>query len=471
MRSKHILIIWLGLCLCLSPLTAFAQGDAPGYANFCPDFPVGGRPSRLVGGMPARVSDQVPSMNVREDALITARVVAQLAAGTVVWTTSAPACNDGYIWWQVAFKRNGTTEFGWAAEATATTYLLEPLTPEMNGLVQQPTFSAQSLGLITEVGAINDLGGVRDINWSPDDQQFAVSTVGATWIYDIANLSLPPKRLKSNGVQTHDITRSDFNPDGSLIALYGPTLEVWRVNPGQPEFIQTARVANILSGKLAASDLSTDWSYYASSPGDEITIWEAGTAEPIRVLSGHSLVGSLLFSPDTRTLVSGGAGGMMVSDTTLRFWDVETGEQRAVVDGFMGMPKLVFTPDSETLIAQLSVEGPGGFTPGLYPINVETGALGAPFELPPGGQMVDFTLSGDGRLLAIATINYDDASAGLNTILTFFDMEKQKPVNSYAVAGEITRLAFNNTGSTLALVQGQVFPSPVNPIIFLGVNG
>ncbi|MFF7158023.1 hypothetical protein [Streptomyces sp. NPDC008139] len=77
----------------------------------------------------------------------------------------------------------------------------------------------------------------------------------------------------------------------------------------------------------------------------KVRIRDAATGRVRVVLSGHAgQVGALAFSPDGRTLATGG------DDRTVRIWDVATGRVRAVLSGHTGTVRaLAFSPDGRTL--------------------------------------------------------------------------------------------------------------------------
>ncbi|MFJ1581984.1 hypothetical protein ACIOC1_01495 [Streptomyces sp. NPDC088197] len=77
----------------------------------------------------------------------------------------------------------------------------------------------------------------------------------------------------------------------------------------------------------------------------KVRIRDAATGRVRAVLSGHAgQVGALAFSPDGRTLATGG------DDRTVRIWDVATGRARAVLSGHTGTVRaLAFSPDGRTL--------------------------------------------------------------------------------------------------------------------------
>src|SRR4051794_17376284 len=78
-------------------------------------------------------------------------------------------------------------------------------------------------------------------------------------------------------------------------------------------------------------------------------------------LRGHTaMVYCVAFSPDGKTLVSGGG------DNTIRFWDVASGKQRATVKKVAeyGVDSVAFSPDGRTLAV-----GSGGSGVKIYDVH------------------------------------------------------------------------------------------------------
>lgn len=162
---------------------------------------------------------------------------------------------------------------------------------------------------------------------SPDGRTFATADAGGhLTIWDASTLQpLHPMLQNSDAV----LVSGTYSPDGRLLALGGfdGAVTVWDVASGrlvasrpQAHDGWVLSLAFSPDGKLLASGASDAsihwWDVSGVGGGTETTLPAAGKAS-----NGHTnWVTSLLFTPDGKTLISGGA------DPAIRFWDAASHE-------------------------------------------------------------------------------------------------------------------------------------------------
>jgi WD40 repeat protein/serine/threonine protein kinase len=149
------------------------------------------------------------------------------------------------------------------------------------------------------------------------------------------------------------VTCLALSPDGQRLATGSSdkTLKVWDMKTGR-ELVPLRRE---LDGTVDCVVFSPDDQRLAAAinhpklreeagPG-EIKLWDVRTGRELHCLRGHSkLVGSIAFSPDSKSLASASA------DKTLKLWDTATGQEIRTFGGYSREVRCVaFHPDGQRL--------------------------------------------------------------------------------------------------------------------------
>ncbi len=138
----------------------------------------------------------------------------------------------------------------------------------------------------------------------------------------------------------------------ATIGSYYPDLFVWNLVTGEYEFTECA------DKEIRLARFSPDGKLLAIVMDNEIVLRDVKTGNQIGTLTGHEYrVRSIAFSPDSKTLASGGE----FRDKTMRLWDIETGSSRIVMDPDWEVryynfdatvaSTLAFSSDGQTLVS------------------------------------------------------------------------------------------------------------------------
>lgn len=445
----------LVLLLLLVVTSAQAQ-----LAGACADPAYAG--SRLVGGSYARVLPGEPN-NVRETPSASATLVAQIEPGQVVYITSAPVCAEGYVWWQVMYRTPESTEdfpFGYTVEGAAPlgegNYWLEPAPQPLNVPSVTTPITGASVGQLQQVAQV-EFGMVNRFAWSADNKRLAINTVGATWVYDLSSGSLPV-RITANSYDTNYTQGIALGADGDSVATAGSiTLDA---NAPQAGVAYTWSLANPVSPQVSflhadapfggVAAVSPDSRLVAFANGDgSISVRDMFTSDPVSTMQGHTLVGSLTFSPDGTRLVSAGTGGMMVSDTTVRVWDVATGTELGMFDLGELTPVLVLDA-AGTTIAVVTYNIESG-SQAVQLIDMASLTVSGSISVP-AGSIAGLAFSPDGSLLAVSNSLFDDAQGGWASALRFYDRSTGAEVFAVSFNSGVGTVSFSPDGTLLALM-------------------
>ena len=156
----------------------------------------------------------------------------------------------------------------------------------------------------------------------------------------------------------HRVYSVAFSPDGKTLASGSDdnTIRLWNVDTGETERILTGHAGEfegVDNGHSSVEGVksvafSPDGKTLASGGGDNVIhLWDIGTGKRKMTLFGHThWVFSLAFSPDGKTLASGSV------DSDIRLWDPHTGEPKKTLTGHGNWVRsIAFSPDGKTLVS------------------------------------------------------------------------------------------------------------------------
>ena len=224
-------------------------------------------------------------------------------------------------------------------------WLLIPLFLSPSGFAQDDTQMNLPESAIARLGK----GYINDIAYAPDGRRLAVATSIGVWIYDTSTDT--EFDLLSEGQDY--VQAIAFSPDGSILAgggyLPNPVIRLWDADTG--------KLRGTLEGDESALTLafSPDGTILASSggwPDYRIRLWDVATHQPRDTRFDNT--GSpyaLSFSPDGKTLVSGGR------DNIVRLWDVQTGELKSRLKGHRDDVNAVIFSENGEVCASGSDDG------------------------------------------------------------------------------------------------------------------
>ena len=172
---------------------------------------------------------------------------------------------------------------------------------------------------------------------------------GLVHMWDLTESKKIRHRFTVNG-HKHNIRTLAFSPDGKMLASGGKdrTLRLWRVAEGTLLFTSTAH-----KSRVNAVAFSPDGKILASG-GNELFFWDPATATQLqanpRKLTAR--ISTLVFSPDSNTLVVGNLDGI------LELWDVRTGGLLSTHTGHTRWANVLkFSPDGRTLVSSSFWDG------------------------------------------------------------------------------------------------------------------
>jgi WD40 repeat protein len=246
-----------------------------------------------------------------------------------------------------------------------------------------------------------------------------------------------------------------FSPDGRLMARVGsghlesrqvadPTVRIYDVSTQQRRV--TLRDQNA-TGFIAAAFSPDSRLIAVSEDNGTVRLWDARTGETAGALQGvQEQVLTLAFSPDGKTLATGGMGGR--DGITVRLWNLATEQQIGRLGDYFGpINALAFSPDGRLLVTG---DGAGELRwwnmdslqeiagPIYGPPSPRRGRR--PMRAHPGG-ILALTFAPNGKWLA---------TGGVDSRVRVWRVATREPIVTQAHPDQVLALAYSPDGNTLA---------------------
>jgi WD40 repeat protein/serine/threonine protein kinase len=191
-------------------------------------------------------------------------------------------------------------------------------------------------------------GEVRSLAFSPDGKRI----ISGSWdktikVWDIESGA---EVITISGHQ-EGVLAIALSPDGKRVVSGAHYIKVWDILTGKELFsIPEAHEGEGGGpGIVYSVAFSPDNRTICSGGWDQkIRVWDAGTGEKLRTLLGHEgWVLSVAFTPDGKQIVSSGGG-----DGTVKVWDVTVGHELTQLSGHQSsVSGIAFSPDGGRLVS------------------------------------------------------------------------------------------------------------------------
>ena len=146
-------------------------------------------------------------------------------------------------------------------------------------------------------------------------------------------------------VGSHHAYLIDFTPDGKILVAGGNNgmITLWDTKTGNELKVFMGHPFEVESVAF-----SPEGNILMSADRKTIKLWDISTGNELHALQGHYDIKSVVFSPDGKTLASGGS-----KDNKVRFWNVTTGKElnKILSSDLGGISSVAYSPDGKILAA------------------------------------------------------------------------------------------------------------------------
>ena len=200
--------------------------------------------------------------------------------------------------------------------------------------------------------------GTLSLSFSPDGETLAYAVRnGKIYFWDVAEQTVTNVLVghSNDEGRNDDVYSLSFSPDGRTLASGGDdgTVRLWNVATGEQISILTGHIGAISRVSFGRDDKTLTSFGHFSGSDRSVHKWDLATRLPKFTISGHwtastKIEQQVIFSPDGKTLAS-----IDSLDGAIHLWDVATGRGRAVLNGCLGVGDYIlsasFSPDGKTL--------------------------------------------------------------------------------------------------------------------------
>lgn len=287
---------------------------------------------------------------------------------------------------------------------------------------------------------------ISSVAFSPDGQMLALASADKSIkLWDIVTrqpmLSFQARKYEAD----YPPVSMAFSPDSKTVASGGDDVKIWNIESGQKQtitgpiesaFKNTFSVAFSPDGNILASGICREYSDpEVGCVKGEIKLWNAETGRFLRAIKGNPSEVLLVFSPDGSTIASLESWSYWdKTPKSITLWSVQNGEVvKSINSAGSEVSSIAFSPDGKTLVS-------GGLDESVKIWSLATGRLVKSFD---GhySSVFSVTFSPDGKTIA---------SGGFDETVRIWDVKTGREIRSLEGHNDsITSISFSSDGKSL----------------------